>query len=73
MARYTAPTPLFSSVWQIVRGMDSAFKTPHTSPFVNHSAALESFFPILFRLTCQCWSFRVLDLNPMRLGGIEVH
>jgi hypothetical protein len=43
------------------------------APFVNHSAALESFFPILFRLTCQCWSFRVLDLNPMRLGGIEVH
>jgi hypothetical protein len=31
-ARYTAPTPPFSSAWQIVRGMDSAFKTPPTSP-----------------------------------------
>jgi hypothetical protein len=31
-ARYTAPTPPFSSAWQIVRGMDSAFKTQPTSP-----------------------------------------
>jgi hypothetical protein len=31
-ARYTAPTPPFSSAWQIVRGVDSAFKTQPTSP-----------------------------------------
>lgn len=31
ITRYIALTPPFSSVWQIARGMVSAFKTPHTS------------------------------------------
>src|SRR5215470_11709689 len=30
-AGYAAPTPPFSSVWQIARETGSAFKTPHTS------------------------------------------
>ena len=29
-ARNTAPMPVFSSVWQIAWGLNSAFKTPHT-------------------------------------------
>src|SRR6516225_6907720 len=49
-ARYTAPTPLFNSVWWIGRPRtDSALKTPHTSPpchpFVGVSSVI---FPILF-------------------------
>src|SRR6516165_62518 len=49
-ARYTAPTPLFNSVWWIARPRTvSALKTPHTSPpchpFVGVSSVI---FPILF-------------------------
>src|SRR5262249_3137748 len=49
-ARYTAPTPLFNSVWWIGRPRTvSALKTPHTSPpchpFVGVSSVI---FPILF-------------------------
>ena len=48
--RYTAPTPLFNSVWWIARPRTvSALKTPHTSPpchpFVGVSSVI---FPILF-------------------------
>ena len=53
MARYTAPTPLFSSAWQIVRGVDSAFKTPPTSPPRHPFGGASSkglFSPILFGL-----------------------
>jgi hypothetical protein len=47
-ARNTAPTPVFSSVWQIAWELNSAFKTPHTRfprrPFGGVSFAV------------QCWA-----------------
>jgi len=68
-ARYTAPTPPFSSAWQIVRGMDSAFKTPPISPPRHPFGGVSSkgYFPQSSSASpLHGQRFRVFDFNPMR-------